>query len=407
MPRLLNVNSYHYRRGGADVVYFEHAKLFESLGWDTAFFAMHHPDNLECADSTYFVDEIQIGHSYSLLDKAIKATKVVYSFEAQRKLRRMIADKRPDVAHLHNIYHHLSPSILPVLKQAGIPTVLTAHDVKLACPNNKMLANGRLCEACKGHRYHQVIKTRCVHGSLAASAVIAAEATVNAVLGSWRDNLDRIVVPSRFLLEKLVEWGWPRERFTYIPNYVDAARFEPSYVAGDYLVYFGRLSVEKGLPTVVKAAAIAKVPMVIVGTGPIEAELKQQAADLGADIEFAGYRTGADLHRLVRESRAGILASEWYENAPLGVLESFAMGKPMIGARIGGIPEMVRDGDTGWLFDSGDVAQLAQCMRTAWSADPTTIGEMGRRARADVEAHYTRARYIDEMRALYRSLGVH
>ncbi|MFM1987073.1 MAG: hypothetical protein RJA99_30 [Pseudomonadota bacterium] len=406
MPRLLNINSYHYRRGGADVVYLEHARLFESLGWDCSYFAMHHPSNLDCPDSRYFVDEIQIGHDYSPIEKAIKATQVIYSFEAQRKLRRLIADKRPDVAHAHNIYHHLSPSILPELKRAGIPTVLTAHDVKLACPNNKMLANGRICEACRGHRYDHVVRQRCVHGSVAASAVIAMEAAVNAALGTWRKHIDRIVVPSRFLIDKLAEWGWPRDRFTYIPNYVDARSLEPRFAPGDYLVYFGRLSVEKGLPTVVAAAAESGAKVVLVGTGPIEDALRETVARTGAQVEFAGYRTGEALHRLVRESRASILASEWYENAPLGVLESFAMGKPVIGARIGGIPEMVRDGETGWLFESGRVDELAARMRTARDTPDAGIETMGRAARADVEARYARERYVESMRALYHDLGV-
>jgi len=406
MPRLLNINSYHYRRGGADVVYLEHARLFESLGWECAYFAMHHPNNLACEDSRHFVDEIQIGHDYSPLQKVVKATQVVYSLEAQRKLRRLIGERRPDVAHAHNIYHHLSPSILPELKRAGIPTVLTAHDVKLACPNNKMLADGRICEACKGHRYYNVVRRRCVHGSVAASAVIALEAAVNAALGSWRDNIDRIVVPSRFLIDKLAEWGWARDRFTYVPNYVDAGALEPAFAPGDYLVYFGRLSVEKGLPTVVSAAAASGVRVVLVGTGPIEAELRLAVERSGARVEFAGYQTGEALHRLVRGSRASILASEWYENAPLGVLESFAMGKPVIGARIGGIPEMVRDGETGWLFESGDVEQLAERMRRATDASDAEVEAMGRRARADVEDRYSKARYVDAMRALYHSLGV-
>lgn len=406
MPRLLNINSYHYRRGGADIVYLEHAALFASLGWDCSYFAMHHPNNLACADSTYFADEIQLGHRYTPVEKVVKATQVVYSFEAQRRLRRLVEDKRPDLAHAHNIYHHLSPSILPELKRAGIPTVLTAHDLKLACPNNKMLANGRICEACKGHRYHNVVRQRCVHGSVAASAVIAVEAVVNAALGSWRNHIDRIVVPSRFLIEKFVEWGWPRERFTYIPNYVDAPSLQPDFTPGDYFVYFGRLSVEKGLPTLVAAASASGVRLVVAGTGPEEASLRETVGRTGARVEFVGYQTGESLHRLVRQSRASILPSEWFENAPLGVLESFALGKPVIGARIGGIPELVRDGETGWLFDSGDSEQLARYMRTALETPDAAIERMGRLARADVETRFARDRYVDAMRALYRSLGV-
>src|SRR5690606_33300417 len=163
MPRLLSVNSYHYRRGGADAVYFDHAELMESLGWENAYFAMHHPQNVESQWSRHFVDEIQLGHDYTLRQKVTKASKVVYSFEARRRLSGLIDEFRPDLAHLHNIYHHQSPSILPVLAQAGIPVVLTAHDLKIACPNNKMLARDGICERCKGHRYWNVIRQRCVH----------------------------------------------------------------------------------------------------------------------------------------------------------------------------------------------------------------------------------------------------
>lgn len=406
MRHLLSINSYHYRRGGADAVYFDHAALMESLGWKNTFFSMQYPKNLPCETASYFVDEIQFGHPYSFYEKAVKATKVIYSFEAQRKLKRLLRDRRPDVAHLHNIYHHLSPSILSTLNEAGVPAVLTAHDLKIACPNNKMLNRRGICELCKGGRYHNVVLNRCVQDSLAASAIVALESVLHTAIGSYRRYLARIVVPSRFFIDKFVEWGWEPTRFVHIPNFVDAGNLLPSYEPGRYFVYFGRLAKEKGLVTLVNAAARARVPLVLVGSGPLEEELKRLATELAADVQFAGYRTGQAMYDLVRNARASVLPSEWYENSPISVLESLALGKPVVGARIGGIPEMVRDRETGWLFESGDVQALEKTLRVVHDAGDSEIRGLGERGRQMVETEFSRNRYVASMLRLYASLGV-
>lgn len=406
MPHLLSINSYHYRRGGADAVYFDHAQTMASLGWRNTFFAMHHPENLPCETADWFVDEIQYGHRYTLAQKVVKATQVVWSFEAQRKLESLIQVRRPDLAHLHNIYHHLSPSILPVLKRAGIPVVMTAHDLKLACPNNKMLNASGICERCKGGRLHQVVLNRCVQQSVAASAIVAAESLLHKALGTWERHLERIVVPSRFFIDKFESWGWPRGRFVHIPNFVDAERLEPSYEPGEHFVYFGRLAREKGLATLIRAAALARVRLVLVGTGPLACELAALARSVGADVEFTGYCSGEVLHALVRQARATVLPSEWYENAPIAALESLALGKPVIGARIGGIPEIVRDGQTGWLFESADAGSLAQTLRAVRDAPAALIRDLGRQGRQVVEFEFSRSRYAASMTELYAGLGI-
>jgi glycosyltransferase involved in cell wall biosynthesis len=406
MPHLLSINSYHYRRGGADAVYLDHAALMQALGWRNTFFSMKHPQNLPCDTSDFFVDEIQIGHEYSLGQKIVKAAQVVYSLEAQRKLRALIDGCRPDIAHLHNIYHHLSPSILPVLTSRGIPVVMTAHDLKLVCPNNKMLNRHGICERCKPGYYHHTILNRCVHDSVVASAIIAAESTLHRLLGSYRRHVARIIVPSRFYLGKLIDWGWPAEQLIHVPNYIDAGAFEPDFSPGSYIVYSGRLSVEKGLDTLIRAAARAKVRLVVVGTGPIRTELEATARTAGADVVFAGYRSGHELAELVRAARASVLPSEWYENAPLSVLESMALGKPVIGARMGGVTEMIVPEANGWLFDSGNVDSLETCLRRVVDLPDATVAEMGRRARADVENRFGRQRYIDAILKIYSSLGI-
>jgi len=404
-PRILSVNSYHYRRGGADNVYFQHAELMEGLGWRNAFFSMHHPQNLATPWSSFFVDEIQIGRTYSVAQKVVKATQVVYSFEAQRKLRRLLDTFRPDVAHLHNIYHHLSPSILPLLREAGVPTVMTAHDLKIACPNNKMYNALGVCERCKGGRYQNVVTNRCVQDSTAASAIVAVEAVVNRLLGSY-DNLDRIVVPSRFFLEKFVEWGWPRERFTYVPNWLDATRIEPRFDPGDYFLFLGRLVREKGVETLVRAAGAAGVKLAVVGDGPMMKGLQALLDGGSGTIQLLGFRKGAELARLVSGARALVAPSECYENAPLSVLESYAAGKPVIGSRIGGIPELIDEGRTGWLFEAGNPDALAAVLRRVASTPDAAIAAMGREARQRLERDFARQGYIDAMMSLYASIGV-
>lgn len=406
MQNLLSINNYHYRRGGSDVVYLDHAALMEEQGWSNGFFSMKHPKNFETPWSKYFIDEIEFGHAYSLGQKLAMASKVVYSLEAQKKLKRLLQDFPADVAHLHCIYHHLSPAIISTLREAGVPVVMTAHDLKIACPAYKMLNDTGICEKCKGGNLLNVVKHRCVRGSLAASAIVMVESSVHRMLNTYQGKLDKVVVPSRFFMEKFIEWGWPRDKFAYIPNYVDASRFEPAYGAEDYFLYFGRLAPEKGIATLMHAAKAAGVKLKIAGTGPIEAELHALQADLVGDIEFLGYRSGAELHTLIREARAVVLPSEWYENAPMSVLESFALGTPVVGARIGGIPEMVVEGETGWTFESRNTDDLAALLSRLVAMPAEHIARAGRAARNHVVQSFSRAGYLQATLALYAELGV-
>ena len=187
---------------------------------------------------------------------------------------------------------------------------------------------------------------------------------------------------------------------------MDAERFAPNFEPGKYFVYCGRLSPEKGVATLLRAAKAAGAALKVVGTGPMEAELKSLQQELCGDVEFLGYRSGGELHGLIRGARAVVLPSEWYENAPMNVLESFALGKPVIGARIGGIPEIVIDSQTGWTFESGDADELAALLRQVAAEPAARIEQMGRSARSFVETHFSRAGYAEAMLALYSSLGV-
>jgi glycosyltransferase involved in cell wall biosynthesis len=406
MATLLSVNSYYYRRDGSEAVFFEHNRAYEQAGWNVVPFAMQHPDNFPTPWAEYFVTEVEFGRHYSFAEKVRRIPNVIYSFEARRNIGRLIDRVRPDLCHCHTVYHHLSPSIFGVLRRVGIPTVMTLHDLKIACPAYHMMNHGSVCERCKGGRLHNVLAHRCIKGSYSLSGVVMVEAMLHSLLRSYEDGIDVFISPSRFYIDKLVEWGWPRAGFEHIPNPVDVDQCRPSFPPGSAILYFGRLSPEKGLMTLIRAAAVAGVPVQIAGRGPQREELEGEAARLGAPVVFLGYLEGQALADAIAGCRATVLASEWYENAPMSLLESYAAGRPVIGAQIGGIPELIHDGVTGWLFKSGSVEELALRLRQVADANPSDVEAAGRAAHALICAEYSSARYQERMNALYSRLGV-
>lgn len=406
MAVLLSINNYHYSRGGAETVYLEHNRMFERQGWTVVPFSMRHPRNLPSRWDEYFVDEIEFGQQYSLRQKLARVPRVIYSVQARRRLGRLIDAAAPDICHAHNIYHHISPSILGLIRKRQLPVVMTLHDLKLACPAYQMLAHDGICERCRGGRLHNVVRHRCIKDSTALSAVVMIEATLHRLLGSYSRCVDRFVVPSRFYARKLQEWGFDPARFRYVPNFVDVERHEPDCKAGHNVIYFGRLSREKGLHTLVRAVAKVQARLAIAGTGPELESLQGLAAEIGADVDFLGHLTGSALHEAVRRARAVILPSEWYENAPMSILEAYALGKPVIGASIGGIPELIRDGVTGCRFESGSVVSLAAAIDRILSLRDSDVMEMGSAAREWVGADFTADAYQERMAQVYSELGV-
>jgi glycosyltransferase involved in cell wall biosynthesis len=402
---LLAINNYFYRRGGAEAVFLDHMQLFAEAGWQVAPFAMQGDKNLPSEWDEYFVSEIELGHQPGLLTKLNHARKIIYSHEAQRNLAALIERFKPQVAHAHNVYHHLSPAIFQTLKAAGVPTVMTAHDLKIACPAYTMLSHGKVCEKCKGGNITNVVLNRCAKGSLALSGLLLVETGVHRALGLYRNYLDRIAVPSRFYLDKFVEWGWPREQLIHIPNFVD-----PSFLAdearaeGDYFLFAGRLSPEKGIHTLIEAVALTGQRLVVAGSGPDEAMLRQRAEQLGAAVEFVGHVSGPALRQLIGAAKALVLPSEWYENAPVSVLEAYGLGRPVIGADIGGIPELVRDGETGLLAQSGDVRSLAAVLSRMEGLGATRRAQMGAAGKAWVSVEFSAHAYRARMTELYGEL---
>lgn len=402
--KLLSINNYHYRRAGSDAAFLDHDRLFRGQGWETATFSMKHRENLASPWQEYFASEIELARDHSLATKLRLAGKVIYSRDARIQLRRLLGVFRPDIVHVHSVYHHISPAIFPILGSLNVPIVLTAHDYKLACPAYKMFDGVAICEQCRGGRLFPLVRKRCLHDSMAISALVGLETAFHRMRGYYRRYVDRIICPSRFHLQKLIEWGWPSDRLIHIANFFDASLWTPKFEPGQYFLYFGRIAPEKGLHTLVRASAHTQHPLKVVGWGTLIEDLQRLAKSLGAPVEFIERLPPRELAVLIRGARAVVLPSEWYENASLAVLEAFACGKPVLAARIGGNPETVFEGVNGWLFESGNVEALASRLNSIWNMSGPQIEVLGREAHSYVSRRHNATIYYEAMTRLYNSL---
>jgi glycosyltransferase involved in cell wall biosynthesis len=400
---VLSVNKFHYITGGADRCYLQWADLLERQGHETVFFSMHHERNLPTPYAKYFVDEVDFFNS-SMRDLPSMAMRVLYSFQARKRIEALIQDTQPDVAHLHNVAHQLSPSILHPLKKHGIPVVQTLHDYKFGCPTYMFYTEGQVCERCKGGRYYNVLLHRCNRGSLAASALNCAEMYFHQLLGIY-DNVDAFISPSNFLRQKMIEYGVAPERVVCIPNFIALDEYRPEYTHEDYFLFCGRLLAIKGVRTLLAAmASIKEAKLYVVGEGELKQELESHAADRGMEnVSFLGYKSGEELKSIIAKSMFSVIPSEWYENLPYAVLESFALGTPVVAANIGGIPELIDEGVDGVLFKPGDVDDLVDKIRSLL-ARRQDLAEMGRQARAKIERQYDAETHYDRVLSLYQTL---
>ena len=402
--RILQINKFHFLNGGSELYYFGLSKLLREHGHQVGHFSMKHPENVPCEQERFFTENVNYDAPGGIYNRLAVAANTIYSFTARRQLSALLDHERYDIAHLHNFHHQLSPSILVELKRRGLKIVHTVHDFKLVCPNYKMLTHDGVCERCKGHRYYQSVLHRCNKHSLAASAVCALEMYLQRLMG-YLDLIDVFLVPARFTAEKIIEFGIPRSKVCLAPNFVNAKAFTPRYQPGDYLLYLGRLSPEKGVATLVRAMKGApSIPVKIAGRGPLADKIQKMVREESLDnIQLVGHLSGSRLVETVQNCMAIVMPSVCYENCPLSVIEAFAYGKPVIGARIGGLGDMVTDGETGFQFDAGDAAGLREVLAKA-VANPAKLREMGRRARQVAETTYDAEPHYELIKRVYDEL---
>ncbi|MDP3964638.1 MAG: glycosyltransferase [bacterium] len=403
--KILLINKFYFLKGGAEKQFFDVKKLLEDHGHQVIVFSMQHEKNLPSPYSKYFVSKVDFEHVRFDWQGLRTAARMFYSIEARRKLDQLIHDHKPDVAHIHNIYHHISPSILPLLKKHRIPIVQTLHDYKLICPHYSLYSHGEICERSKGHNYWRCAIHKCVKNSLLASTLTALEMYFHKMTHIYEDNVDVFISPSKFLMDKLREWEAPVIEMIHMKNFFQANPSSPA-INGEYLLFYGRLSEEKGIDLLLDAVKGLDIPVKIAGSGPDETVLREKARRENiSNVEFLGFVEGENLQRLIVNSGAVIVPSQWYENCPLVILEAFAYGKPVLGTRVGGIPELIEDGKTGMLFDLGDVAGMREAIQSVMS-DKVLRQRMGEASRNEAQK-YLPEKYYSKLVSLYESLQSH
>ncbi len=383
--RILLINKFLYPNGGDAISTLTTGDILKAHGHQVIFWGMDHPDNPEYPFKELFVSCIDYNAESTFFQKAVTGLKILYSFEARKKIALLLKKIKPDIVHLNNFAHQITPSILDEIKKYNIPTVMTMCDYKMVCPSYTMLCKGQPCELCRHGRYYFCAINRCTKQSLMRSSLNMVEMYLHHRILHIYNKIDIYISPSCFLKEKVKEMGM-KNHTEYLSNCVYVENFQPAYEYKEKsIVYVGRLSREKGIATLIKAVKGLNIKLKIIGDGPEARFLYATAMDEKAyNVEFFGYQTGESLTREVKNSMFLVTPSECYENNPRTVIEAFAMGKPVVGARIGGIPELVKDRETGFTFVPGNTADLREKIELMIKSDDL-IFDMGRNARKYAE----------------------
>ena len=403
--RILLVHKFHFRFGGAEKIYFETARLLEEAGHEVAFFSMHHPKNEQTPWERYFVDTVDFEDQGKTLWQKIRiGWRIIWNRQAYKNITRLIEEFRPDVAHCFNVYHQLSPSVLLALQKKRVPIVLTLCDFKVVSPNYFLydFSKRRLWDSASGMR---CILDRVIKHSFAKSLVCAIEKWLHDILGSYR-NVSLSLAPSDFLIRKYRDFGFMGSiRRIHHPVIVQAGVPEsipsiPWKNRDETYLFFGRLSPEKGVEILLRAfALLPEKRLEIVGFGPDETYLRELADDLGVTqrVSFVGGEYGEALARRIGKSKAVIMPAMWYENQPFVLMDSLRSDTPIVASRIGGIPDVVRDRENGFLFRAGDVSDLVRCLSELGTCD---MEDILRNAKETAE-EYTDSRYREEILSAY------
>ncbi len=379
-------------------MFFQERDFLLQQGHTIVDFSMEDGRNLSSPYAEFFVPNTSYDSSGGVAKKIQQAVSFIHSSVAVRKLEALLVQEKPQIAHLHNIYHQLTPSIIPLLKRYGVKVVLTLHDCKLVCPSYLALHNDRICNACVGGKFSKAFTVNCQNSKVRSLLL-----SVEALFHKWRksyDGVDLFLAPSQFLAD-LTTQRISKDKIKVLHNGIDVSLYQPNYNDGGYCLYFGRLSREKGVQTLLKAHGemVSHFPLKVVGTGSLAEELQKRYMK----VDFLGYQSGQALIDVIAGAAFIVVPSEWYENCSMVVLESMALGKPVIGSRIGGIPEQIEDGKTGFLFEMGNVTELAEKMETLVN-DSVLRKEMGREARRKLEEQYSLAQHNKRLFEIYSAL---
>ena len=366
--KILQINNCHFRRGGADIVYFNTIEILQKKGHQVFNFSINDQKNEISEFSKYFVPKT-VDVSSSLWNKAQNISSYFKNIKAAKNIEKLIVEKKPDIAHIHLFYGGLTPSILKVLKKYKIPVVHSVHDYRIVCPAYTFLnSKGEICESCGNNSYYMAIKKSCSKGSLLQSVVLAMEMYYRNLFFDASKFIDGFIYVSEFSRRKHYQFKPSLQNLPALVLFNNSISAVVNKKANKgYFLFFGRISYEKGVKTLIEVFKdLNDFELYIVGTGPELEFLNHYVVDNKINnISFLGYKTGSDLVNLISDAYFIIVPSEWYENNPMTIIESYSLGTPVIGSNIGGIPEILIDGKTGYLFESGNKQDLKNIISKA------------------------------------------
>ena len=371
MMKYLLVNKFHYLKGGSERFYFNLTDILKRNGNEVVHFAMQDEKNLPDKNEEYFVENVSKNGGFANKIKFIK--NLNYSKEAYKKIKELIKKEKPDVAILNLVHKQISLSIIDALKEYDVKILWVVHDLIMICPSYTMLdGNGKICEKCIKGDFANCVKNKCIDGSTLKSLLSYREAKFIKKY-KFYDYVDTFICPSNFYKRKLEESKFTKANIVYMPNPLPYdTNFCLNENPDNYVLYFGRLSKEKGVDDLIKACASKKMKLYIVGTGPYEDYLKNLVSELNCQnqIKFFGYKTGEELKNIIFNSKVVVLPSKWYENGPFSAIEAMAMGKPLIVSNLGGLPELIADEENGYVYS--DLNELQEDLSKLFSLDKSS-----------------------------------
>ena len=400
--KIILINKFHYRRGGAETYYFDLADVLRQKGHEVHFFSMKHKENEKCDDSKYFVDHQEYVHAETPYQRLKALLTTLYSVQAKRNLEHMIQEIKPDIIHVNNYHRQLSCSIFDAAKKYNIPVVMTAHDATIICPQIYM-GYRKKCTACANNRYYNCLRNKCIKNSLTMSLAGALEGYISK-LDKVYEKIDCMILPSKYLADIYLKDGLNPSRIRVFPNAKKAeTAIKVTADKGKYAIFFGRLSSEKGIFTLLQAVQKVDVlPIYIVGEGPEKERITEyiEHNKLWKKVKLLGYKTGEELYTLIKNAKFAIMPSETPENCPYGVMEAMMYGVPVIGANLGGIPELIDDKNNGWLFEAGNADELAILMKKA-EDDADRVGQAAYRK---AQVAFSTEEYYKKVKQIYDEL---
>src|SRR3989339_983030 len=400
--RILEINKFFYRRGGAEVLFFETIEGLRKRGHEISEFSTISPKNFPSDYAAYFASEMPELLAKQDLASAWKIFKrLFYSKEIEQKLSALVMATEPEVAHLFNVYHHLSVSTFTKLYELKVPMVMTVNDVFPMCPNHSMLKGETLAEDLFKNKLYNCIRYRCIDNKLLPSIAGTLEAYYYRFKKVW-DRIDLYVCQSQFIADKLVEYGFPANKMRMARN-----PFSPqttTYPLGDKVVYLGRIHYEKGIKIFMEAAkSLRDYKIVVAGSGPEDDWVEEFARkNILSNIERVGWVGGESWKKVMLEAKVIVVPSVFYENCSIAILEAFSYGRIVVAVNRGGTPELIIDGVSGFLSKPEDPTDLAATIRRAMQTSEEQAASITANAMEFLKKNQNPDNYFDSLEAIYK-----